>query len=522
MRGLARGGFRLIVECCALYLLSVLCLLGGVYSAMGSPLFGGAGVAGDLPLWGVMQGYDLALLGVIGFLFARPERREDGYWVAMAAVALTLDPTLFNNRFYTYDLGYGLGMNSLGLVLALAKVSVLAWVCRLPMGRGAVASLAAALGVVYLGGAPLNLASFAPYAPTYYAALCWIPLVMAFLVPAEGIRAEDLVGLTAKARIRAREFRWVAMVLPFAGVALHLWQMPQVYDLAAGPAHWAAWPLALLVLVARFLPDQVEQTVWLLGTLSGVSLGMTLLGPETFHHSAWAQSLTPLRLQLLAQVLVASYLALRFRMKVFEVPALALASLFLAGGTPGEIAANYTGAYGWTWFTVVAWIRFRRSPGFDTVVPAWFGISGLAGCLVTGEPLSATSCHLAGVGLVVFTHLYEGYDEKYPELATLVIYLLLAHAGWSAWSTGTTAAWARLGLECGGMVLGAALTPFLRYRVGVLAGGALLALRSPLVPWLRAHSAGMGLTMAFAFLGGGLWVSTHKADLLTRLEEPST
>lgn len=521
---LLRSSLKLLIECCALYLLSILALLFGVYSAMQTPLFGGAGLAADVPLWSVMHLYDLALIGVIGFLFARPERREDGYYVAMAAVALSMDPTLFVHRFYGAELAYGMRLGGLGLGLAVAKMLVLAWVCQVPLHSRVLRLLAVAYAFIYLApalfylpGQPIRGGWIAPVA---YGLLSWTPLVMAWLAPRGKDLEVDLDDPVEASSVRAVEFRWVAMLLPFAGVALHFWQMSGLYDLALGALHLGPAALAACVLVHRFEPEDGEVALGAFQVAAIVSLvacapatGQWILGEATF-------PLTQLRLTLLAQAGIAGYFALRFRMKAFEVHALVTGALFLAGSTVPEIAAQMAGPYGWALFTGAAALAYRRTPEYLPAACTWVGASGTVACLITGAPASALLLHLAGIGVVGLTHAFEGEAEERGPMCTAVILTLLGlSAGPCLVGRATPFESARLLLEGGLVLAGALWTPYWRYRAptGLGLGGFLL--KGLPVDWLVENEAALGLVASFGLLGAGFWVSVNKGDLLERLDD---
>ena len=522
-----RTSLKQLIECCALYLLSILALLFGVYSAMQTPLLGGEGLAADLPLWSVMHLYDLALIAVIGFLFARPERREDGYYVAMAAVALSMDPTLFVHRFYGAELAYGMRLGGLGLGLAVAKVLVLAWVCKVPIHARVLRLLAVAYAFIYVGPALFHLPGQPVrggwVAPVAYGLLAWTPLVMAWLAPHLEDLEVDEADLVEAQSVRAVEFRWVALVLPFAGFALHFWQMSGLYDLVLGMVHLGPTLLAGSVLIHRLDPEDAEAAMGSFAMASLFSLvvcaapaGQWMLGEGVF-------PVTPLRLTLLAQAGIASYFALRFRLKYFEIHALVTGALFLAGATVPEICAYMAGPYGWALFTGAAALSYRRSPEYVPAACTWFGASGTFASVVTGSPASWLLVHLAGIGLVGLTHAFEGEAEERGSMCTAIVLGLLGHSALSYLHLGPTPFEAsRLAVEGGLVLLGAVTTGYWRYRVpAALAGGAGL-LRGLPVDWLVENEAALGLASSFGLLGAGFWVSLHKGDLLEKLEEPGS
>lgn len=520
MKNVLKASARLIIECCALYLLSVLFLLGGVASAMTSPLLGGTGVAADLPLWGVMNLYDVAVLLVIGFLFAKPERREDGYYLAMAAVALTMDPTLFNNRFYTHDPSYGLILNSLGLVLALAKITVLSRVCGVPLSRSALVSTGAALGLIYMGGAPFNLEAFTADA-AYFSLLCWAPLVLAFLAPGPEYFEVDPADPVEVASIRTLEFRFVALILPFLGIALHLWQMPRIYDLPTQLGLLSPWLLAMILLSARFYPESIEEMLPAYAAGAGLSFAFVIASPDLLQVSLGSTHFTSLRLLLLGHVLVGAYLSLRSRLRVLEVYTLTVSALFLAGGTPEEIAQAFAGTYGWTVLSLVGAAALYRSRSFESAVAAWASFSGLLVSLYTGTGLRPETFHLAGVGALVLTHCFPGKAEEYAQSASGLVLALLGHAYLGTRGYHPGSARLLLGAEVLLLAVGAWFTPYLRYRLP-LAGGLLAATDQPgLRRWAGDNQAWLGLGASFVLLGSGAWVSLHKGDLLAQLEDSS-
>ncbi len=511
-----KAGARLVIQCCALYLISILFLLLGVHFAMQSPLLGGTGVSADLPLLAVMNLYDVALLGVLGFLFARPERREDGYYVAMAAVGLTLDPTFFNHRLYTHDAWYGLSGNALLLMASVAKLLVLAWGCRVPLSRPQLVTLLGALGFVYLGPAPFSFPGLCEPRLWLYA-LSWTPLLLAFVAPTPDDMVPDPDDPTETASIRAREFRIVAWFLPFVAVARHLWQMPLIYDVPLDWAHAAGMLLALVVACARTWPEEAANLLPGLGMLAAGSLWVSL--PETGSPGfrMLGVEVSTFRLALLGNVLVGGYLATRFRGLGFRLHAVLSVAAFLFGGSPHEIMEFLAGPGGWLVLGSLSVGLLVRKRSAGPALMAWVSATCLVAEVTAGRPFTPGSLHALLLGIVFLPHAFPEDAEATDILSSMALGGLLAHSFGAGWVRGDLGYQVMLGLEMAGCAVGWALTGWTRYKAPCLAAVGVGTLRSPLLGWMARHAAVSGLVLAFGTLAGGFWVSLHKDELLGRL-----
>lgn len=523
MNAILRAGARLVVENCALYLLSVLFLLLGVLQGIDTPLLGGSGTASDLPLLAVMNAYDLCLVGVLAFLFAKPERREDGYWVAMVALFLLMDPTYFNNRFYQTGLdgSYGLTVNTALLLGALAKLAMITGGAGVPLAKSSVLSLLVALGFVYLAPAPFSLPALGAGAPTFYL-LAWTPLLLAFLAPVGGELDPEPVDETERASVRARELRWVALALPFVGVARHGYELASFHGVPLSMAHLAPWMLAAAVLAVRLWPESIDELKPTLGFVAVASLACTLGSDPTLAGAPAGLVWTPLRATLLAQVLAGGYLALRFGHTAFEVHAAVAGMLFLAGGTPEAIAEVCAGPSSWLVLALLGAERLRRRPTLARALVLAFSGAGLLAGLATGRFTGLAHLHLFALGAALALHAWpEEAADLETEAGVFFLVVLGSGAlalpgrpGLDAWSL-------TLAAEAVGLVVAAGVTGRARYRLpGGLAVVAAVV-ESPLVPWLLAHRVGLGLLASFACLAGGVAVSAHKDELRARLTDPA-
>lgn len=520
MKAILRGAARSMIECCALYLLSVMLLLLGVCAAARTPLFGGIGVEADLPLLGITLAYDLALLGVMAYLFAKPERREDGYYVAMAAVALSFDPTFFNNRFYTLDAHYGLSINAVRLGLAFAKVAIMAWTLKVPLSRRMVASIGLTQALVYLGPAPFNLSGLAA-GPWWALSLGWLPMALAFLAPVGSELVADPEDEVEVASVRAREFRLVAHWLPFAGVALHLWEMGRLYQHDLSWAAYAPWLLGAAVLVARHVGDEDEDVPEATTPLFlGAALVCSLWAGDLGMTSVLGLELSPLRLTLLAGFLVETYMLQRYGGDGYRLRGVALAAAFGAGATPSAMLAAVAGPYGWTCALAYTSWRLAEDERFETAAGCWLAAAGLACNLATGDPLSRALLHLAGVGVLALSHRYEDELEDWMPALRGGFWMLTVDAA-LGFHQGRSTPWmlAHAG-EVGMIVLGAAFSDRLDYRAALLGGGGGVLVRSPLAAWIVENEAAVGIVGAFATLGAAFWISVHKDELLESLADP--
>src|SRR5437899_3250423 len=79
--------------------------------------------------------YVILLTGQCLLVLRRLSLLEDGLVMAGMALFLFLDPTFFNNVFYTYKLNVGLEVNSLCLILSMSLYAILKSVGNIPWTR---------------------------------------------------------------------------------------------------------------------------------------------------------------------------------------------------------------------------------------------------------------------------------------------------------------------------------------------------------------------------------------------------
>lgn len=170
-----------LIDTAVLYYVSCCLLLLGAYSMMHSPWLPGGFVMRYCETYGIFLSYVIMLTGLCLLVLRRLSLAEDGLVMAGMSLLLLLDPTFFNNVFYTYSLNVGLAVNSfcfllgVGLYAALMKIGGIPWT-----KRSATVTAVAAIFVYYY---PVGLNAHWPEITTqrYFYWLWWTPLVVAII-----------------------------------------------------------------------------------------------------------------------------------------------------------------------------------------------------------------------------------------------------------------------------------------------------------------------------------------------------
>lgn len=259
-----KKALRYIVANNSCYLLSGLCLLFGCYLLIGDrPV--GANLLPDLALLGTMKVYEI-LVTVFACLVLRRFRVEaDGILLSCMAVALYLDPTLFNTRFHGAGKVVGLLVNGSCLALALVGMRVLSGVGGVPISRAAFRGVGTGAACIYLTAAFLDLDASplakgaAPSQDHIYYLLWLAPLVTALAArrwledgPRLSETADPLPGVHIV--VPVDRYRYLDVVLtyfPFLLLVRHLFVMQDLFSVKMYAANVAPVVLGIAVLADR-------------------------------------------------------------------------------------------------------------------------------------------------------------------------------------------------------------------------------------------------------------------------------
>jgi hypothetical protein len=259
--------WRWFVRYNPLYFFSALCVLLGIH-LVATGLH--AGRLGErLALAGVLQAYELLLVGGVAVLFPTEKGRRPAVILAILAMAFLFDPTFPLEALTAFANGSVL-VSGVWLALAAIKLTALARAMRLEGAGGALG--AALLGAAGLVAFPTLLATRAVDPSTTLLAATWYAAAVAAVVlrwrPPVACGVElDAWGRTVLTRVtRAALFGWGGLYL------YHVHQCARLYDVTLTPAHAAPFALVLAFAVRK------EAAAWV---GAGLAVWVSLAWPET-------------------------------------------------------------------------------------------------------------------------------------------------------------------------------------------------------------------------------------------------
>jgi len=301
------------------YLLSVACLLAGVY-LITSAIHDEDRLGPTLALLGVVELYQWLLVG-LGVWLAQRDGGRDAAQVAVLAIALACDAVLLQNEVSTASIPFGGVLAVVGAGLAAVKLTLLTRACRVRLSP----SEWLTAGVAIVGTYALPLAFVAlKHAKALEAGAAYLPwwLVAGALVAA---------GWSLRPRGRLR----VALVtVPVVMLGVHAWSMQYVYDFPTQPVVAAPFLLAAAALIARRAP-RASGARLACGLVVGWAVAVSLLQPGWMVVDVWRDGVvwSPLRATLLAGAVVCGYGAVRMRSVGLVAAAAALLTVAALGAT---------------------------------------------------------------------------------------------------------------------------------------------------------------------------------------------
>jgi hypothetical protein len=230
-----------LIDTAVLYYVSCCMLLYGAYSMMHSPWLPGSDLVRYCETYGIFLTYVIVLTGLCLLVLRRLSLPEDGLVMAGMSLLLILDPTFFNNVFYTISphVGLGLAVNSfcfalgMGLYAATVKIGGVPWTRR----SAAVTTLAAVF--VYYYPAGFNAGWQDATVERYFSLLCWTPLVVATIcerfkfeeAPADQRQEAQSSGQAAIPERMRRRFLVAGILIVFYIILSHLIAANYTYTL---------------------------------------------------------------------------------------------------------------------------------------------------------------------------------------------------------------------------------------------------------------------------------------------------
>jgi len=334
----SRGGgsfWRFINDRNPIFLLSAICMFAGYRMILGAMNTPPGDVGGLVPLIAVLNLYEVALISLGLVLIRRRGLFRDG-WILLAVEALFLvDLTNLQSEVYAASVRQGLMLNGVCLVLALIKIGVVVRMLRLRLSLGEWGLIGAGLAMLFgMQGAFKALATKEGELDARVLYGAWwaagaLAAVAGFV--GRGDRTGRFMALP----------RRLYILIPFASLIVHLCGANRVYETHFHPANIAPVLLGIAAALSgvRWLP-------WTFAAKMQMVLiaGAGLMSLQTPRDLTWVTSgiwFSPLRVTLMAAMMIALWSAIRYRQWAFVFAAGGCAVVAVLGHTAGQARQTF-------------------------------------------------------------------------------------------------------------------------------------------------------------------------------------
>lgn len=292
------------------YLLSAICMFAGYRMILGAMDTPPGDVGGLVPLIGVLNLYEFALIGLALFLIQRRGLIRDGWFLLIIQALFLVDLTNLQSEVFTASLSKGMALNAACYLLAIVKIAVVVRVLRLRVGAGEWGLIATGLLMLFgVAGAFKALSHNGQLDPRILNAAWWLAgaLLAAWAFVPTPLRMGRLAGVPVR----------LYMLIPFVSLLVHLCGANRVYAMTFHPANVTPIILGLAVALAgmprisRAAVAKLQLAMILLAALVSLKASPEL----TFTFAGVA--LSPMRLTFLAAAGIALWICLRHRRLIF-------------------------------------------------------------------------------------------------------------------------------------------------------------------------------------------------------------
>lgn len=516
-----RGILRWFVEHNCLYLISVFCLLLGVWSVMNSAT-AATSLGSELALLGVFTTYEFLLLAVAWLVYRRFRKGHDGLMLACIAVLLLFDPTFFNNVFYARGLSVGLAVNGVCFLCALGKIAMLFRGIGFPLPRRSALMIAMGAAVVFL--IPALFVDRA--GATQRLTLSWLWWLLPLLVlagPRPQRKGVDRHRIPTDDDA-ARKFPIFIFALPVTAFFVHMGQISRVYGIDVADFTWAPVIMAFLVVAVRCHRQFFFEQRWI---VHSALLSAVLLSGEAasfFELHPMGLSFTPWRASLLVGAALAWFLWNAWGSRDLAVAAVIQGVLFVAGPSPDSFVQGL--ARGDATMSLVAlafmvWLC-RRWPhplllsvctgGALAALGRHFGLSDDAAVFL--------GLQASGLAALVLVERRDGELTDAWRIMPALVYLSAQVFAMEGRGTLASTAFGCAVVE-GVLFLGlSAVRRDGAYGIPVVMGTAPYW-GEKVFATMRNHFGLVSLALAFGTLFGGLVLSARKDEVLESLNDPA-
>jgi len=318
-----------------LYYLSCCFLLLGTYIMMRSTILSTSFIIKYYQTYSLYWLYEIILVVLSIILIKKLKLTKDGLVLSALGILLLIDPTFFNNVFYSYNLKIGISVNTICLLFALVLFLSLIYIGNIPHHLGTMIFAIGTIIFVYLYPILLNLhlAAEALTNNLFYI-LWWLPALLLMLtwgydhaLPAKDAYVEE------NERDAAKFISWQMIVGVFV-LFSHLVESNVGYGLTFYAIYLSPFILAVTLLAYSLFPDfhftvNGKQLIWVAVLLSTMFASFQ---DDIFKHSlSFGLTLTPLRFTLIAQAVIFLLFWKRYRQLRYMVAFLLCPFFMLIG-----------------------------------------------------------------------------------------------------------------------------------------------------------------------------------------------
>jgi hypothetical protein len=355
---LKRGFGRIIeflMENAVLYFVSCCLLLLGTYLIMHSSWLPGGFLLRYSETYGLFLVYVILLSCQCLLVLHRLALMEDGLVMAGLALFLVLDPTFFNNVFYTYRLNAGLAVNSFCAILSMSVYWGLLKFGGIPWTRRSAAATVTAAGFVYYYPVGLNAGWAQPAVEAYFHVLWWTPTAAAILCgqvtgdhASERTRDDQRSGAPALRKasgelalsgLMRQRFLVASMLIVFYILLSHLAEATYTYSLQFHAEYLTPALLAVALLffkLRRNTGRMGRQFLWICIILAACCS----CGPAEALHLPMGWTLSPFHYGLVAVALCMLHFWKTLRHRTWVVGAVLCLLLAISGRSLPDAAFN--------------------------------------------------------------------------------------------------------------------------------------------------------------------------------------
>lgn len=340
------------------YLASALCVVAGVYLVLGADRFAKPGETALLA--GVLEVYQVLILGAAAWILRRFGPRWDGLSLLAVAGLLLLDAPFFHATFGAVDPLLALGVGGAALGFGAAKVAAVSLLSGhgVFFGLGLRTALSGAFLLTLVTLGPAFVGAWARDGATGNAVVgpqgLVLVLVLALVPPLLGRPQPCRGGISRWVRLGVLALAPAAVIVHFLSWIFIFREGDAVHALLAGALVILGATVPLLLLTARRVGAAIPDHALLRAGLPALSLLAAAVLTASPAGRAWPQDLvhlTPLRLVALSTAFYVAVLPLPFVTR--RLPAfLALAFLLIVGDRPA-VVETFLDAHGTVWIPLL-------------------------------------------------------------------------------------------------------------------------------------------------------------------------